>query len=889
MSFASTGYVDRVLGALQRVRPKSGGGWTAACAAHDDHNNSLSIDVHEDRILLKCFAGCDAPAIVGAIGLQVSDLFAPKDRSTSKPNNNGKVTVELLAAAKGLPVDFLTARGVKDFVGGVVIPYHNPDGSETSRARIRTALRAKDGSKWKTGSDELVPLGLNDLDDARQLHVICIAEGETDYWTLRQAGFPALGIPSAEMVKVLKPSHLQQIQRVYVMLDTDPAGEKFYTNLRDIIASFGIGADVYPARMPADCKDVNDLYRRDPAGFKATLTAMLKQARASQVLGAQADTASTSASGPAVPPQGVQSSPSISEGERVIVPDSELPASGDEGSGAAREGKKESAATTLVRLVQESNAELFHTPSKDSYVSIPVDGHLETYALKSRAVKDWLARLFWEHVGRTPNANAIQDARQTLGGLAIFDGQEHDVFLRVARGPQAIYVDLGDETWSAVEITADGWAVVPRPPVRFRRPNGLLALPVPHKGGDLRRLRPFVNVANDQDFTLVVAWLLGAVRPAMESGGAYAVLNVTGEQGSAKSTVARILRHVIDPVDAPLRAAPREERDLMIAALNGHVVSFDNVSKLPDSMSDVLCRLASGTALSTRQLYSDDEEAILKAHRPIILNGITEVVTRGDLLDRAISINLPTIPDERRQLEGCVWEGFRREHPYILGALLDAVSTALSREGTVTLERPPRLADFATWVVCAEPACPWPAGAFLEAYRGSQEAAIESSLEGNPISDVVRRLPPAWEGTSGDILKKMTESCVDEAAKRQPGWPKTARGLSGELRRLAAPLRKVGVDIHFPDGKSHSKGRILTIFRTSAETSATEQKASATVLPLDAQRDGRDGRPRTTVPAESCENRPFSDDRDGRDGRDGQNPATSSLSSGAPTEDGVDF
>lgn len=542
-------------------------------------------------------------------------------------------------------------------------------------------------------------------------------------------------------------------------------------------------------------------------------------------------------------------------------PTSELPPPND---GAPEPGgtKKESAATTLVRLAQEANVELFHTPSRDPYISIPVNGHVETYALKSKAVRDWLARLFWDQMKRTPNGNAVQDARQTLAGMACFDGPEHDVALRVARGPNAVYLDLGDDTWSAVKITAEGWSVVSDPPVRFRRPGGMLSLPVPQKGGDLQQLRQFVNLASDEDFILATAWELGALRPSGESCGAYPVLNVTGESGSAKSTAATVLRRLIDPVDAPLRAAPREERDLMIAALNGHVVSFDNVSKLPDAISDVLCRLASGTALSCRQLYSDDEETILKAHRPIILNGIADVVTRGDLLDRAISITLPTIPDERRLCELRFWEHFKREHPFMLGALLDAVSMALARDGKVEIDRPPRLADFATWVASAEPACPWTEGAFLAAYRGSQEAAIEGSLEGNPVADVVRGLPPDWAGTSTELLAKMNEG-AQEAARRRPDWPKTPRALSVELRRRATSLRKLGIDILFPEGKGRGQGRVLTILRTP-QPAGTQKKDAKDANPV---------QPAVCVLPETREFGPVSVKEDAKDARDAKNPA----------------
>ncbi len=126
-------------------------------------------------------------------------------------------------------------------------------------------------------------------------------------------------------------------------------------------------------------------------------------------------------------------------------------------------------------------------------------------------------------------------------------------------------------------------------------------------------------------------------------------------------------------------------------------------------------------------LYTNAEEQIFQAQRPIILNGISAVVTRGDLLDRAIVVTLPPIPEENRKDEATFWQEYEIARPGILGTLLDAVSVGLRRVGDVHLERKPRMADFAVWGVAAEPACPWPEGMFLRAYTGNRQGAIEAT------------------------------------------------------------------------------------------------------------------------------------------------------------------
>ncbi len=145
-----------------------------------------------------------------------------------------------------------------------------------------------------------------------------------------------------------------------------------------------------------------------------------------------------------------------------------------------------------------------------------------------------------------------------------------------------------------IEITDTGWRVVVDPPVRFKRMKGLLALPTPVPGGTVEELRPFINVS-DEDWRLVKAWLLGALSPQ----GPYPLLELYGE-GSAKSTAARLLRAIIDPSTVPLRRAPKEEKDLIIASSTSRLQVLNNLSHVPLWLPDALCSLATGGGLAQR-------------------------------------------------------------------------------------------------------------------------------------------------------------------------------------------------------------------------------------------------------------------------------------------------
>src|SRR5262249_35868902 len=154
-------------------------------------------------------------------------------------------------------------------------------------------------------------------------------------------------------------------------------------------------------------------------------------------------------------------------------------------------------------------------------------------------------------------------------------------------------------------------------------------------------------------------------------------------------------------------------------------------------LSDALCTLATGGGFATRELYTDADEKLFDAVRPVVLNGIEDLATRGDLLDRAINLTLPQIPDERRGDEDDLWRQFEESRPRLLGALLDAVSTALRNRPHVKLAHKPRMADFACWVVAAEPALGWPEGAFLRAYNDNRAAANALALEASVVAPAI--------------------------------------------------------------------------------------------------------------------------------------------------------
>jgi hypothetical protein len=316
----------------------------------------------------------------------------------------------------------------------------------------------------------------------------------------------------------------------------------------------------------------------------------------------------------------------------------------------------------LIRLISLTEfVELWHDANRTAYATFPVSGHVENWQVRSRDFRMWLSGRFFEETGAAIGGQALEDGLRILEARAVNDGPLHECFIRTGA---KMYLDCGDATWRAVEISADGWTVIDRSPIKLLRSPSMRALPEPEAGCLVEEeFRRFINVKSEDDFLLVVAWLAAAFRPH----GPFPIIVLNGEAGSGKSVFSRMLRSLIDPSAAPIRAVPRDDRDLVVSASNSWLLAFDNLSSVPTWLADAFCRLATGSGFATRKLHTDCDEMIFEAARPIIINGIPHLTDRADLADRSVTIHLSSIPDADRRPEDELLADFAVARPRILG------------------------------------------------------------------------------------------------------------------------------------------------------------------------------------------------------------------------------
>lgn len=447
-------------------------------------------------------------------------------------------------------------------------------------------------------------------------------------------------------------------------------------------------------------------------------------------------------------------------------------------------GQRKAQTTVLTEIGQQHH--LFHNPDSEAFARVAVANHAEVFRVAGSEYRDLLGRAYYQLSGAGANRNAITDACATLTAAARYDGPEEPVHLRVGAADNGIVIDTGTTNWAVIEVDASGWRTVHQHVVNFRRTTKATALP-PASHAEFGLIWKYINV-EAADRVLVAAWLLAALRPH----GPFPILLLLGEQGTGKSNSSRTLKSLTDPSGVPLRPPPRDDRDLLVAALNSWVLALDNLSGATPQLSDALCRLATGGALAGRKLYTDSEESAHNIQRPVILNGIDDLASRPDLAERCIHLTLPTLTTRTTEAE--LATQFKVDAPKIMAALLDGLALALRDVDRVNIGALPRMADFAKWAAAGVPALGFSAEQFITVYRRNQTDAVALGLESSAVACAIRSFAEnqgRWKGTARELLSRLSQ---DSGADRNVhGWPHSPKGLQTILRRLAPSLRSVGI------------------------------------------------------------------------------------------------
>jgi len=639
----------------------------------------------------------------------------------------GCPTADVLAALH------LTMRDLFDESSGV--RYHYADSAGTV---LRTVTRSPDKRFWQSGQTQggTTLYRLPGLAQAvARGDSVYLVEGEKDVHALESLGAVATTAPmGASNFRKVDPSPLREAH-VVAVVDRDDAGGRWAADVRDHLHD--IAGDLQFVQA-AEGKDAAD---HVAAGM------------------------------------------GLEDFTSFLIPSSAPRDTGQASSRVERpEGPSKASVATVLAELAFDRYDFGQTTSGEPFAT-PRDGARVVRMLRggSDSLRAEFADAYFSEHRKTAPQQALADALMVCEGRARTTDPQH-VALRVAGTPDALWLDLGDDTGDAVRITHDGWRVASDGPL-FRRTALTAALPTPTRDGTWEALWTLLNVAM-ADRPVVAAVLVASLFPDIP----HPVVALVGEQGTGKSTATRVLGGILDPSPAPLRKAPKDVESWTTAAAGSWVVAVDNLSGLPDWFSDALCRASTGDGDVRRRLYSDGDLHVVAFRRCVVLNGIDLGAVRDDLADRLVTVQLERIPATGRRYDAELAQAWTEAHPGILGAVLDLACNVLARLDDVHLPDPPRMADFARVLAAVDEMLGTEGLARYRALAGDLAVdAVSSDPVLTALTDAIRA---PWTGTAAELLEAITPRLDGWRAGRD--WPKNARALTGLLRRRAPSLRKVG-------------------------------------------------------------------------------------------------
>jgi hypothetical protein len=473
----------------------------------------------------------------------------------------------------------------------------------------------------------------------------------------------------------------------------------------------------------------------------------------------------------------------------------------------------------LYNVCSKIDAKFILTIYNEPYVITHLGERKEAVFIKNMAFTGILQDEFCNINGYDIEPDAIRRFQEVLHNKFFVNKnnrlEKAELYQRVAEKDGNIYIDLNNEKGQIIEVTKDGWEIVEDAPVLFERGNHMAELPTPKEGGNLDDLKDFVRLANPKDFPLIKAWLVNC----FVQGNQQPCLSVNGEAGSGKSTFCGMLKMIVDPEQNETgQMISRNEDNTILTVSKRHCTFFDNASNVTAELSDFFCIVATGGIREVRKLYTTDEVVQQRFKNPVILNGINDMIFRGDLADRAVKVEL-----EKNEKDGDyakIMKRFKSKRAEFFGAILSMLVTYLQRREKFDerlMQSSTRMKQFGILGTILEPELDLKTGDFLKLYDENKDASAANVIEGHPMFEPIQRLLAEnhgkWSGTPTQFYEALvdrTHKNLQNAISKRPG---------GELKRIKRELQKQGITFKTEVGRN----RLIELSKEQEEPTEIER------------------------------------------------------------------
>lgn len=448
----------------------------------------------------------------------------------------------------------------------------------------------------------------------------------------------------------------------------------------------------------------------------------------------------------------------------------------------------------LQTVLMNPKVKLWQTPEDSPVASFSRrGGPYQTHPINSRAFRGVILDAWYSlcHGPTYMESRMLASLVEQLEIHAEDSGNILEWNLRIVEHEKALYVDLGTPKWDCIKVSGGDWEIVPASPVPFLRGSGIQPFYFPQRGGSVDLLRKYINYGSEEQFKLIVAFMVCALDKKKE----YPILSITGVSRSGKTTLTNIINSLIQGIGAEnAQIMPNSIRDIGVTARNNWLVSFENISSLSFKVSDALCQLSTGFTLRERKLYYNGEEFGYTVYRPVILNGINNVISRNDLMRRAINIRLPQMEDADVENKELIMDEFEQDAPLILGALLSAVAYARANRRRSSRKPSGGLVSMCDFIESASPSLGWKEGEFVDMYdtmlNEMRRVGMENDLLTRKLVDIVEQNGGCFVGCHEEFMEQI-EVHWRSKYRGEDWFPKTPQRFANHLDRVSPDMERV--------------------------------------------------------------------------------------------------
>ena len=483
----------------------------------------------------------------------------------------------------------------------------------------------------------------------------------------------------------------------------------------------------------------------------------------------------------------------------------------------------------IIQVAKENCQEIFNDEYRVAHAAVTINEHLEILPIAGTRFKHWLRKIIKQEYHVAVRDTLLDEVAFNLISDAAFDGQTRNLSLRFASAPDdnlglklRWYYDLTNDEYEFIEITPDSWKVK-RNEILFRRIEHQQPQDYPNNSGDyppdiFDRFMKLLNVEQSKRLILK-CYIISLFIPGLPK----AILMIHGEQGSAKSMLQELIKMLVDPDILKTLSFPKDTAELVQQLSHNALVYYDNLSKIPVWISDLLCRATTGSGFSKRRVYTADDDVVYALMRNIGFNGINLAASKPDLLDRGLILQTEMIPKGDRKRMRKIWNEFNTLKPQLLAYILDTLVKVLAwkRENPSVelLKELPRMADWAEWCEVISRCMGEEDNAFINAYTQNIELQTEEIIAGSDLASVIVAHTEDFDGTSTELLAKLNLYADSNGVDRNNRyWPKTASSLSYHLHLLQRTLRDVGIEVgEYRDTSTKNSTRKITIRITPSD------------------------------------------------------------------------